>query len=74
MEVYSDSQVVVGQMNDEYAINSENLKDYATTARKLTTKFRNFQLKKVSRNENTEANRLAKIASGDEVGDGAIEV
>lgn len=65
LEVYSDSQVVVRQMNDEYAVKSDNLKEYATMAKRLSATFEHFQLRKISRSENTEADKLAKMASGE---------
>lgn len=45
--VYSDSQIVVWQMNEEYAANSENLKKYFETASQLKRLFDYIQLCKI---------------------------
>lgn len=74
LEVYRDSQIMVWQMNDEYIVNSENLKDYVTMTKKLMARFKHFLLQKVCRSENIEAGRLAKIASGEEQEGDLVEV
>jgi ribonuclease HI len=61
LHVYSDSQVMVRQMNGEYACQSSRLYSLNWTCRKLARSL-NFQITYISRDENTEANDLARRA------------
>lgn len=65
LEVFSDSQVVVGQVNREYSVNSNNLKGYTEKVDRLASQFCLFSLKKICRSYNEAADKLAKIASGE---------
>lgn len=49
LKAYNDSQVVLSQINYEFAIRSKNLKAYAERATNLKTKFCYFGLCKISR-------------------------
>ena len=61
LHVYSDSQVMVRQMNGEYACQSSRLYSLNWTCRKLARSL-NFRITYISRDENTEANDLARRA------------
>jgi ribonuclease HI len=61
LHVYSDSQVMVRQMNGEYACQSTRLYSLNWTCRKLARSL-NFKITYISREENTEANELARRA------------
>jgi ribonuclease HI len=61
LHVYSDSQVMVRQMNGEYACQSARLYSLNWTCRKLARSL-NFRITYISREENTEANDLARRA------------
>jgi ribonuclease HI len=61
LHVYSDSQVMVRQMNGEYACQSTRLYSLNWTCRKLARSL-NFKISYISREENTEANDLARRA------------
>jgi ribonuclease HI len=61
LHVYSDSQVMVRQMNGEYACQSARLYSLNWTCRKLARSL-NFRITYISRDENTEANDLARRA------------
>jgi ribonuclease HI len=61
LHVYSDSQVMVRQMNGEYACQSTRLYSLNWTCRKLARSL-NFKISYISRDENTEANDLARSA------------
>ncbi len=61
LHVYSDSQVMVRQMNGEYACQSTRLYSLNWTCRKLARSL-NFRITYISREENTEANDLARRA------------
>lgn len=50
--IYSDWQVVVRQLNEDYVVNSENLKKYMEKASRLKNSFEYFQLEKIYRQKN----------------------
>ena len=62
LHVYSDSQVIVRQMNGEYACRSPRLYSLNWTCRKLARSL-GFSISHVPRELNTEANRLAGAAA-----------
>lgn len=55
LKVFSGSQIIVGQVNNEYAVNFNNLKEYAKKVNLLAAQFRYFALKKIHRNNNEVA-------------------
>jgi len=61
LHVYSDSEVVVKQMIGEYACRSPRLYSLNWICRKLARSL-DFSISHVSREKNTEANRLANAA------------
>ena len=61
LHVYSDSEVVVRQMNGEYICRSPRLYSLHWICRKLAHSF-DFSISHVRREHNTEANRLANSA------------
>ena len=61
LRVYSDSQVVVRQMNGEYACRSPRLYSLNWTCRKLARSL-DFSIGHISREANREANHLANHA------------
>lgn len=56
---------MVGQVNNKYAVNSDNLKEYAERINLLASQFQYFALGKVDWNSNKVKDRLAKIVSGE---------
>ena len=62
LHVYSDSEVVVKQMTGVYACRSPRLYSLNWTCRKLARCLK-FSISHVSREHNTEANRLANFAA-----------
>lgn len=50
-------------MSEDYAVQSDNLKEYVKTAKEVKAMFEYFILKKIVRNENKVDGRLVKIAS-----------
>lgn len=62
LHVYSDSEVVVKQMTGVYACRSPRLYSLNWTCRKLARALK-FSISHVSREHNTEANRLANSAA-----------
>jgi ribonuclease HI len=61
LHVYSDSEVVVRQMQGAYTCSSSRLYSLHWTCRKLARALQ-FSISHVRREENTEANRLANAA------------
>lgn len=62
LHVYSDSQVVVRQMNGVYTCRSPRLYSLHWTCRKLARALKFFSISHVPRERNAEANRLAQSA------------
>ena len=63
LEVYSDSQLVVKQIEDTYEAKSERMILYLQKVRDLLKKFVLVQVKHVPRAENSRADALAKLAT-----------
>jgi ribonuclease HI len=66
LHVYSDSQVVVRQMQGEYACRSPRLYSLHWICRKLARSFK-FSITHVPRERNAEANHLANSAVRDQI-------
>lgn len=63
VELYSDSELLVKQINGEYSVKSENLRNLHRKAVELMGKL-NARLTHVKREKNREANKLANKAAG----------
>ena len=63
LEVYSDSQLVVRQIEDTYEAKSETMVLYLQKVRDLLKKFVLVQVKHVPRAENSRADALEKLAT-----------
>ena len=63
LEVYSDSQPVVRQIEDTYEAKSERMILYLRKVRDLLKKFVLVQIKHVPRAESSRADALAKLAT-----------
>ena len=63
LEVYSDSQLVVRQIEDTYEANSERMILYLPKVRDLLKKFVLVRVKHVPRAENSRADALAKLTT-----------
>jgi ribonuclease HI len=62
LHVYSDSEVIVKQMTGEYACRSPRLHSLNWTCRKLARSVE-FSIAHIPREDNREANRLARTAA-----------
>ena len=58
INIFSDSKNTVSQLNHEYAINNEQLKELAREAWPLIAKFSNLKISWVPRNENLAGKML----------------
>ncbi|KAL0298790.1 UNVERIFIED_CONTAM: hypothetical protein Sradi_6538800 [Sesamum radiatum] len=63
LRAYSDSQLVVNQVNGDYEAKGEKMIQYLNLIRTLCQKFEGFELQCVPRSNNEEAGQLAKLAS-----------
>ena len=63
MNMFSDSRLVVGQVNGELEAKDERMQEYLVQVKRLQTHFCHFNLAHVSRSENTHADSLATLAT-----------
>lgn len=68
LECHTDSQMVVGQMNDQFQVKDDQLLQYYHHAKRLEARFRTVNIKHVPRKDNSWADLLSKLASGKEKG------
>ncbi|KAL0315453.1 UNVERIFIED_CONTAM: hypothetical protein Sradi_5423500, partial [Sesamum radiatum] len=59
---YSDSQLIVKQVEGTYEDKEENMIHYLPQIAKLKTRFESFQLIQILREENVKANYVSKLA------------
>ncbi|MDD3296828.1 MAG: ribonuclease HI family protein [Candidatus Omnitrophica bacterium] len=64
VDVFSDSMLVCEQMKGNYKVKNQNLYSLFVLARKLAASFDSFTIQHIEREKNTEADKLAKKASG----------
>ena len=62
LEVVSDSELMVKQMNGKYRVKSPKLRPLFEEARARAGKLESFRIRHVLRHENTDADRLANRA------------
>lgn len=60
LSVFSDSRLIVNQVNGAWAIHENHLRDYAVEARRLIQQLPAFTLEWVRRTENTVADGLTR--------------
>ena len=63
LEICSDSQLVMKQIEDSYEARGEKMIIYLKKVRELFKKFIRVQVRHVPTTENTRANALAKLAT-----------
>ena len=59
--VLGDSELIIKQMNKQYAVKSANIKAYHDMAASLAKQFASIQFKHVYRNHNTRADELSNL-------------
>ncbi|KAL5542852.1 hypothetical protein UlMin_010562 [Ulmus minor] len=62
--IYSDSQLIVNQVNSEYQAKGEKMASYLEKAKELLGQFDTVTITQIPRNENTNADALARLATG----------
>ena len=63
IEVYSDSRLVMGQVNGEFEAQDECMQRYLVRVRQARVQFTGFTLKQIPRGQNSNANSLAMLAT-----------
>ena len=63
LKVFSDSQLVVGHIKDEYEAQEENIKRYLRKVKDLILVFLCCDIRQVLRMENARADALSKLAA-----------
>ena len=63
-QVFSDSQLLCEQINGNYKVKNKNIYALFVLAKKMISQFKSFNIKHISREENKEADKLAKEATG----------
>ncbi|XP_024032295.1 uncharacterized protein LOC112094829 [Morus notabilis] len=63
LKIFSDSQLVVGQVTEEYQARGEKMGAYLRKLKEELTKFKSYEIRQVPRAENTNTDALAKLAS-----------
>ncbi|BFG25129.1 hypothetical protein CerSpe_114040 [Prunus speciosa] len=63
LHAFGDSQLIVKQLNGQYAIKNENLVSYNDRAKYLKTQFQEIQIAHIRRSENDKADALANLAA-----------
>ena len=74
LKVQSDSQLVIGQVNSEYEAKEDRMAKYLNLVRDAMTGFNEVIIVQISREQNIEADALAKLASSAQAIDQQIEV
>ena len=66
LSTFSDSQLIVGQVNGEFEPKDDSMKMYLQQIREFVKKFDKFTLVHIPRSQNAQADSLAKLASSAE--------
>ena len=63
VNMFSDSRLVVGQVNGELEVRDERMQGYLNQVKRLQSRFDSFSLLHISRSGNTHADSLATLAT-----------
>uniref|UniRef100_A0A2N9J642 Uncharacterized protein n=1 Tax=Fagus sylvatica TaxID=28930 RepID=A0A2N9J642_FAGSY len=69
LDVHSDSQLIVGQVNGDYEAKEGRMMQYLSLVQHQIGRFDEVKLTRIPREQNTAADQLAKSASSDEPND-----
>ncbi len=62
VKIFSDSELLVNQLNGDYRVKNENLKIYFNEAKSLLKTYEKVEISHVERKKNKEADQLANEA------------
>ena len=63
VEVFSDSRLVMGQVNGELEARDLRMQEYLSQAKHLQSSFESFTLQQIPRSRNTHVDSLATLAT-----------
>ena len=63
VEMFSDSRLIVGQVQGEFEAKDERMQGYLSLAKSLQSEFESFNLRHIPRSGNTHADSLATLAT-----------
>ncbi|XP_024017454.1 uncharacterized protein LOC112090422 [Morus notabilis] len=63
LSVFSDSQLIVGQVKEEYQARGEKMGAYLRKVKEELVKFKSYEILQIPRTENVNADALVKLAS-----------
>ena len=63
INMFSDSRLIVGQVNGELETRNERMQEYLDQTKHLRSRFDPFSLLHISRSRNTHADSLATLAT-----------
>ncbi|CAL2266548.1 unnamed protein product [Prunus armeniaca] len=63
LQICSDSQLVVNQINTEFEAKDELMVAYLAHTHRLLKQFSTYQIRQIPRSENNQANALSRLAS-----------
>ena len=67
LDIFSDSQLVVRQINEEYQALEEKMAAYLRRAQELLRSFSSFTIRQIPRSQNAEGDALARLASARDI-------
>ena len=62
-ELYSNSRLVVGQVNGDFEARDERMQGYLAKVQNARAQFKGFVLKQIPRGQNSHADSLAMLAT-----------
>ncbi len=74
VEVISDSELMVKQINGEYKVKNQGIKPLFEEATRLIKQFKSFSIRHVKREFNKEADELANIGIDEAVDEQEIDI
>ncbi|KAJ8768583.1 hypothetical protein K2173_022700 [Erythroxylum novogranatense] len=63
LKVYSDSQIVVGQVTGQYEAKGDNMIKYLELVKRELSNFEEYSVSRIDRKQNVQADALSKMAS-----------
>ena len=68
VEVFSNSRLVVGQINGDFEASDQRMQGYLSKVRQLQSNFEAFSIKQVPRSKNSQVDSLATLGTSSRQG------
>ena len=65
--IYSDCQLVVNQVKEDFKVREEKMQEYLAMVQTLLKKFHHFQIQQVQREDNVIVDALTKFSSSSDI-------